>query len=167
MCLAAWLSLRTPLEETTSALEETKPEALEVLPEVLPLPEAINTQSDNTPKFAEATKRTFHTQYGSEEHSPIRDLVCLNNLIFEFTTNFKEPDSLPTTGNADIVRALQGDNSDNLVFIESDFEFINEKGEIVDRWGTPLYFHFINANAPSIRSAGIDKQHWTEDDIEY
>jgi hypothetical protein len=68
----------------------------------------------------------------------------------EFTGNY------PAGSNLDISKALSG-QSDTKVFIlvvrKSDR---NQKGEIVDPWGTPLQF-FISGNSVLIRSAGPNK----------
>jgi hypothetical protein len=42
---------------------------------------------------------------------------------------------------------------------------INEKGELVDAWGTPFFFHQLSGSEMEIRSAGPDKVMWTDDDL--
>ena len=42
---------------------------------------------------------------------------------------------------------------------------VNEKGELVDPWGTPYFFHQLSAMEMEIRSAGPDRIMWTEDDL--
>jgi hypothetical protein len=41
---------------------------------------------------------------------------------------------------------------------------LNDKGELVDRWGTPYFFHQLSRDHMEIRSAGPDKVMWTQDD---
>ena len=38
-------------------------------------------------------------------------------------------------------------------------------GELVDRWGTPYFFHSVSAEKMEIVSAGPDKELWTDDDV--
>ncbi len=42
---------------------------------------------------------------------------------------------------------------------------VNDNGELVDRWGTPYFFHQISGADTEIRSAGPDKIMYTADDI--
>jgi len=42
---------------------------------------------------------------------------------------------------------------------------INAKGELVDYWGTPFFFHQLSGTQMEIHSAGPDRQMWTGDDI--
>jgi len=42
---------------------------------------------------------------------------------------------------------------------------INQRGELVDGWGTPFYFHCISSTHIEIRSAGPDAELYTPDDI--
>lgn len=66
----------------------------------------------------------------------------------------------PAGNNLDIAKALSG-QTDKKVFIlavrQSDR---NQKGELVDPWGTPLQF-YISGNSVLIRSAGPD-QAWED-----
>jgi hypothetical protein len=42
---------------------------------------------------------------------------------------------------------------------------INGKGELVDYWGTPFFFHQLSGTEMEIHSAGPDKVMWTADDL--
>jgi len=42
---------------------------------------------------------------------------------------------------------------------------LNARGQLVDRWGTPLFFHALGNGRFEIRSAGPDRKLWTADDI--
>lgn len=61
--------------------------------------------------------------------------------------------SYPVGGNAQIAKALQGDNSKNVIILVGRKTELNEKGEYVDPWGTPLRIYFSDAGV-LIRSAG-------------
>lgn len=72
----------------------------------------------------------------------------------------------PVGNNSEITSALNGNNPRHINFIGADSGLqINEKGEMVDAWGTPLFFHQLSARDMEIRSAGPDKVMWTSDDI--
>ena len=68
--------------------------------------------------------------------------------------------------NAEITRALNGDNPKQVKFLSAESGLrVNAKGELIDPWGTPLFFHQLSGNETEIRSAGPDKVMWTADDL--
>ena len=103
--------------------------------------------------------------YGDPDTTGMDDLLLVQGLIQIFRLYMKDVESLPTFGNKEIVEALSGENRFQDRFIKSDFSFISNQGEITDRWGSPLVFHFEVAHCPDIRSLGPDKTLWTDDDI--
>ena len=78
--------------------------------------------------------------------------------------------NLPRTGNpvgtnAEITAVLAGNNKLQLALIPADHPAINRStGELLDRWGTPFFFHAESGSRMEIRSAGPDKKHHTADD---
>lgn len=103
--------------------------------------------------------------FGSKSSTAQKDLELVRDAIEVFLYSVKVPAALPTSGNQAIVRALCGENAYRIRFVNPNAPFFNESGEILDRWGSPLYFHFEEASDPGIRSAGPDRQMWTEDDL--
>ena len=72
----------------------------------------------------------------------------------------------PVGTNPEITAALNGDNPRQAKFINEDSGLrINGKGELVDFWGTPFFFHAESGTRMGIRSAGPDKKMWTDDDV--
>jgi hypothetical protein len=69
----------------------------------------------------------------------------------------------PVGNNAEITRILLGQNSQGARYLPDDAH-LNEKKELTDRWGQPLFFHQISASNMEIRSAGPDRKMWTPDD---
>ncbi len=65
--------------------------------------------------------------------------------------------SYPVGGNAQIAKALQGDNSKNVIILVGRKTELNEKGEYVDPWGTPLKIYFT-VGGVLIRSAGANRR---------
>ena len=63
----------------------------------------------------------------------------------------------PVGGNAQVAKALQGDNSKNVIILVGRKTELNEKGEYVDPWGTPLRIYFSDAGV-LIRSAGPNRR---------
>jgi hypothetical protein len=70
----------------------------------------------------------------------------------------------PVGTNAEIMAAVMGNNPKQAKLGPPEGMKLNEKGELIDRWGTPYFFHQISRDHMEIRSAGPDKILWTEDD---
>jgi len=103
--------------------------------------------------------------YGAPNRDAKADLNDMANALGNFAKLVKGADPLPLGANEDIARALLGRNKAKLVFLPKDSPALNERGQLIDRWGTPLYFHANSATNIDIRSAGPDKTMWTADDL--
>jgi hypothetical protein len=62
----------------------------------------------------------------------------------------------PTGNNSQITKALLGQTEKKVLILAVRRSDLNDKGEIVDPWGTPLQFYFSH-NEVLIRSAGPNK----------
>jgi hypothetical protein len=72
----------------------------------------------------------------------------------------------PVGNNLEISKVLAGENPKGVNFIRPDSGVrLNEKGELIDPWGTPLFFHQLSSKEMEIHSAGPDKKMWTADDL--
>jgi len=72
----------------------------------------------------------------------------------------------PVGNNAEITGALNGNNPKQINFIGNEAGAqINDRGELVDSWGTPFFFHQLSGSETEIRSAGPDRKMWTTDDL--
>ena len=71
----------------------------------------------------------------------------------------------PVGNNAEITRALMGDNLKQVKIPIPLGSSMNADGELCDRWGTPYFFHQLSAKQMEVRSAGPDREMWTADDV--
>jgi hypothetical protein len=62
----------------------------------------------------------------------------------------------PTGANVSIAKALLGQTDKRVLILAVRKSDMNDKGEILDPWGTPLQFYFSN-NEVMIRSAGPNR----------
>lgn len=69
----------------------------------------------------------------------------------------------PVGTNAEITHALDGGNPRQARLLPAG-QPINASGEMIDRWGTPYFFHQLSRDHMEVRSAGPDKTMWTTDD---
>lgn len=64
----------------------------------------------------------------------------------------------PEGGQATILKILQGDNKRKIVFYEISPKQLNEKGELMDSWGTPYRIEIDQKTyRPHVSSAGKNK----------
>jgi hypothetical protein len=71
----------------------------------------------------------------------------------------------PVGTNAEIMKAVMGDNPKGARLGPPEGQGLNGSGELVDQWGTPYFFHQLSKTNMEIRSAGPDRMLYTEDDI--
>jgi len=78
------------------------------------------------------------------------------NLILGIQQYREFTGSYPTGNNAAIARALLGRTEKKVLILAVRKSDMNDKGEILDPWGTPLRFYY-SENEVLIRSAGPNK----------
>jgi len=72
----------------------------------------------------------------------------------------------PVGTNPEITSALNGNNPKQIKFLQPDSGMrINGNGELIDPWGTPVFFHQLSGSQTEIRFAGPDRKMWTSDDL--
>lgn len=91
----------------------------------------------------------------------IQDLDELSLSLRDYRTRMAEN---PIGDNAEITRALMGGNPFRAQLAPSGIR-LNANGEMIDRWGTPYFFHQLSATKMEIHSAGPDQERGTHDDI--
>lgn len=96
--------------------------------------------------------------------NPEDDLKILDQLFQHYQIMVKDRSGNPVGSNREITRALAGKNRARLVWIPSNHASV-VSGELVDRWGTPYFFHALGKRRMEIRSAGPDRRMWTDDDL--
>ena len=91
------------------------------------------------------------------------DLEVVEGLLQHFQRTMK---SAPFGGlNEEIVASLRGRNARKFIYIAEGNAKLNEKGELVDRFGTPYFFHPVSEKLIQVRSAGPDRKLFTDDDV--
>jgi hypothetical protein len=102
-------------------------------------------------------------QRGETVHAEARqEIERVHGMLRDYRTVFGEN---PVGTNAEIMAALNGGNAKQARLGPPDGQGLNAKGELVDRWGTPYFFHQIDARHMEIHSAGADKVLGTGDDV--
>ena len=86
-----------------------------------------------------------------------------DNLILGLQQYREFVGAFPTGNNLTIAKALLGRNEKKVLILASRKSDMNDKGEILDSWGTPLRFYFSD-NEVMIRSAGPNKV-WEDSNV--
>lgn len=96
--------------------------------------------------------------------TPVTALENIRGVFRQYSSRFG---GNPVGDNAEITAALNGRNPRQVVFLnpEEDGARINTRGELVDNWNTPYFFHQLSRTEMEIRSAGSDRRMWTADDL--
>lgn len=82
----------------------------------------------------------------------------VDNLFAALQKYKEQTGAYPPGGNYEVSRALQGHNPKNVIVIVGNNKTpVNEKGEFLDPWGTPLRIYFSDAGI-LIRSAGPNRR---------
>ena len=116
---------------------------------------------------ATGTRAAPPTAVALAADTPTRDGAAVEigkvrRMIVDFHTLMGEN---PIGTNAEIMRALMGGNPRQATLGPPEGESLNDKGELVDPWGTPYFFHQLSRDRMEVRSAGPDKVMGTADDV--
>jgi hypothetical protein len=99
----------------------------------------------------------------SAERTGMQDLSVVMDLFAHYRTRFR---GFPAgEDNATFVNALTGENPGRVAVLNRDHPAIDAKGQLLDRWGEPFFFHLLGRDELEIRSAGEDRTLYTADDL--
>lgn len=104
--------------------------------------------------------------YGSPRVTPEQDLELLQQVLHTCFTAVRGAADQVSGSNAEVTAFLTGSNSEKLEFISREHRAV-KNGELVDRWGAAIFFHFIAPGVVEIRSSGPDKKMWSSDDVQF
>ena len=155
---------------TVAALQNSKTPVVPGGKQETPIPAIGQSNPGASPGTIAPTAPAKPLPYivGSADAPPtnIEPQIVLENMrraIINYGSTFS---GNPVGSNPEIAAALNGENPKQIKFIDPENGLrINGKGELVDSWGTPFFFHQLSATDTEVRSAGPDKIMWTADDL--
>ncbi len=122
---------------------------------------------ENLPPIRE-DRSAQYLQDLNQPHSSIEeDLESVWLLLESFNNTLKHNGSIPMGSNRELAYVLFGKNPRQLRFLDPSKPYLNANGELIDRWGTPYFFHSVENSEIAIRSAGPDQIMWNSDDVSY
>jgi len=165
LLIAKSLIVVTP-EEAGPASENTKTEDTAAVHESADTPEprariqrTIAIPDDVTVLDIASSADQLH----SDDLGPLDDLLIVQSLVDAYR---RVEGANPSGGlNFEIVARLTGSNERKVAFISPAHPDLNDEGELVDRWGTPYWFHPVTREKMEIVSAGPDRSLFTDDDV--
>jgi hypothetical protein len=125
----------------------------------------VVTESATGPASAVPVGDRILRDYGQPHTTPENDLTQVARLIENYLLLVKNAGTRPLAVNADFAAAFRGMNPAQERFLSDEHPALNDAGELVDRWGSPLFFHALGGGRYEVRSAGPDRTMWTTDDI--
>lgn len=167
-------SARIPVAPKASAPAAAKQQAVEasasnVLPNGLKIPTRDQLEGQPAvvaPQPGELTTTEYPAladKIGSPNTPPEKEAVVVLDLLKLYRRLFG---AYPAgENNTQFVNALLGSNRDKLPLLPQGHPRINPKGELVDAWGSPFFFHQNSRNSVEVRSAGPDRLLFTDDDL--
>ena len=90
----------------------------------------------------------------------------MSELMQNFTLIVKSAASRPLSANEEWARACAVSIPPASASCQTGTSRLNAQGQLVDRWGAPLFFHALGHGEFQVRSAGPDRRLWTADDIQ-
>lgn len=154
--LAVFLVRRAP---TGSPPAQTSPEAPAV---------NVSASTIESPAAHRGTQllgETILRDYGRTNLPPENDLTLMYRLMENSLLLLKSSGSRPLSANEDWAALLCGQNAAHERFLPETHVALDRQGRLVDRWGTPLFFHALGGGRYELRSAGPDGKMWTADDL--
>ena len=123
--------------------------------------------SSNSSAAAAALSQPTPFLLGSPDMLPTMDpATVLSNVRIVINQYGSMFGGNPVGSNPEITKALNGGNPKEAKFLNAESGLrINGRGELVDYWGTPFFFHQLSGTEMEIRSAGPDRKMWTADDL--
>jgi hypothetical protein len=129
-----------------------------------PLPSVSSPAA--APNSFQTIGSTTLADYATPNTTPEQDLASLAQLMNNFTLLVKTANDHPLSSNEEWSQALRGLNPSRQSFLPDNHPVFNTQHQLIDRWGTPLFFHAEAKGQYAIRSAGPDRQLWTSDDLQ-
>jgi hypothetical protein len=126
----------------------------------------VATPATSTGNASALLGETILRGYADTNLSPENDLTLLSRLMENSLLLLKSAANRPLSANEDWADLFRGKNGAREEFLPAQHVALNDQGQLVDRWQTPLFFHALGGGRYEIRSAGPDGKLWTEDDLQ-
>ncbi len=157
--LTLLLILRSVFREKSPEFTDNQTNATESTSQLPGMPESFNNNNQTTvlPIALEAAR------LNAADHTAQDDIEIIAELLREYRRHYA---GNPVGDNEEITAALLGRNPKRLACLPAGpGAWLDSAGRLLDRWGTPYFFHALSGNELEIISAGPDRSLFTADDL--
>lgn len=145
---------------------ETTPEARTALPSQPSASIVLSPSTNPSPTQPDSPLGSkLLLGYADSSFPPEHDLTLMSHLMDNSLLLAKSAANRPLSANEDWAGFFRGKNAAHERFLPDEHPALNPRGQLIDRWGTPLFFHALGGGRYELRSAGADRKLWTSDDI--
>lgn len=131
-------------------------------PRAVPASNAFTTMTDYRREQAAKPRAPDLSAPPPAGRTPETELGQVRFAVRDFRAAFG---SDPVGSNREITRALLGDNARGARLLDASTARLNARGELLDAWGRPYFFHALSGAVMEIHSAGPDGRMFTDDDL--
>lgn len=124
-----------------------------------PVPELLEPRAATAENPLQSWERLL-----ARDGSPTEDRAVLAEMITNFLQSSPIDQRPPLGDNEEITRALTNKDALGEAALPSKHPAIIG-GQLVDRWGSPWFFHQESSGVIEVRSAGPDRRLFTDDDV--
>lgn len=142
-----------PVSENQARPASVRIEAPAKIPQLLPAREA-------TPEIPANSWERLLVADGT----PVEDRASLEDIVINYLQSAPPSTRPPLGTNEEITRALMDRDALGESAIPASHPAI-VSGQLVDRWGSPWFFHQMSADLIEVSSAGPDRKLFTADDV--
>ena len=159
LVLGVWLAVsRWAEDHAQPSPSVTPPPAVQADPPP-PIPELLPARQHTPENPANSWERLL-----ADDGSPVEDRSALEDIVTNYLQSARDPIRLPLGTNEEITRALMDRDALGESAIPASHPAIIS-GHLVDRWGSPWFFHQLSGDVIEVRSAGPDRRLFTTDDV--
>ena len=123
------------------------------------------TASSPTPQDTRARGSRLAAGLNAPGFDPQHDVATLHAMLRQYLQHLHGRQGHPVGNDSDLARVLTGHNPMKLVVLPPTHSALSPDGRLRDRWGTPYFIHPRGHGAFEIRSAGPDRELFTQDDV--
>jgi hypothetical protein len=147
-----WLR-QDPVQETKAPPIRVTGEAPAQIPQLLPARTATPENPSNSWERLLVADGT-----------PLEDRASLQDIVINYLQSAPHSTRPPLGSNEEITHALMDRDALGDSAIPASHPAI-VSGQLVDRWGSPWFFHQLSSDLIEVRSAGPDRKLFTKDDL--
>jgi hypothetical protein len=157
--LCAWLAVSRWVEKQAPPPAPAPPAPAVQLEPPPPVPELLPARQPTPENPANSWERLL-----AADGSPVEDRAALEDIVINYLQSAPHSIRPPLGTNDEITRALMDRDALGESAIPASHPAV-VSGQLVDRWGSPWFFHQLAADLIEVRSAGPDRKLFTADDV--